>query len=193
MLNLVFDLKTGFEDCYLTIKDYKWDLALTVENPVIAVINGVATEEETKAILETTSLEREEDLYERFKDNTEELMDFLEYSGELEMLYESSVLEISKKFFSGLLGGIPLKNIVPIFEPYNIRLEFIPEKVSEYHYLNGLSPKEVFEELNISRQQLYYYVKTGQIKKVYSNENPKKYKYDRTDVIVVKRKLIDKN
>ena len=41
--------------------------------------------------------------------------------------------------------------------------------------------------LKINKQQLHYYVKTGQIRKEFNNEG--KFKYNRVDVYVLNRKL----
>lgn len=180
MIKLVYDLKAGFDDCYLTIKNEEWDLEDALEVFVPS--------EEYNGVPEITFIQ-EEDFYNKYKDDVEALLDYLESIGHLDMLYEDSVLSISKLYFSHMLGGIPLKHLVPIWEPSNWRLVYEPEKRSEYFYLNAFTAAEVCELLKLTRQQLHYYVKTGQIKKEYNPENSKQFKYNRTDVLVLQKKL----
>jgi DNA-binding transcriptional MerR regulator len=52
-----------------------------------------------------------------------------------------------------------------------------------------MSAKEVCDALKLTRQQLHYYVKTEQIRKEYNPENPAQFKYNRTDVYALQKKL----
>jgi hypothetical protein len=183
MLKLVYDLKAGFDDCYLTIKNEEWDLADELEY--------FRPSEEYEGVPEICYMS-EEDFYNKYKDNIEGLLDQLESSGELDILYEDSVLNISKLYFSHMLGGIPLKHIVPVWEPSNWRLEYDPNTRSSFYYTDACSAKEIHDTLGLSRQQLYYYVKSGQIRKEYNPENKKQFRYNRLDVQILQKKLEEK-
>ena len=52
-----------------------------------------------------------------------------------------------------------------------------------------MSAKEVCDTLKLTRQQLHYYVKTGQLRKEYNPENGKQFKYNRLDAQVLQKKL----
>jgi hypothetical protein len=112
----------------------------------------------------------EEEFYKEYCNNVEGLLDELEERGELDMLHEDSVLNVSKVFFSHLLGGTPIKNTVPVWEPSNFRLVWEPWTRSSCYYLNAMSASDVCMLLNLTRQQLHYYVTTGAIKKEYNPE-----------------------
>lgn len=184
MIKLIYDLKAGFDNCYLTIKDEEWDLVDALE------VFVPSEEYDDVSEIEYT---QEEDFYNKYKDDTEALLDHLESIGHLEMLYEDSVLSISKLYFSHMLGGLPLKHFVPVWEPSNWRLVYDPNTRSSFYYLNAVSAKEVCDALKLSRQQLHYYVKTRQIRKEYNPENKKQFRYNRLDMQVLQKKLENKN
>jgi hypothetical protein len=180
MIKLVYDLRAGFDDCYLTMKNEEWDLSDTLETFVASdEYDGVP---EIKII-------PEEKFYNEYCDKIGELLKLLEDNGTMEALHEDSVLTISKVFFSHKLGGIPLKHIVPVWEPSNWRLVYDPEKRSEYFYTNAMSAKEVCDRLKLTRQQLHYYVKAGQIRKEYNPDKQNSFKYNCIDVYVLQKKL----
>jgi hypothetical protein len=180
MIKLVYDLKAGFEDCYLTIKNEEFDLVdmleVFVENPddeLVPEINYIS----------------EEDLYNQYRSNVPGLLDELRGNGLMDLLYEDSLLTVSKLYFSHKLGGCPIKHVVPIWEPSNWRLVYEPAVRTSVHYLNAMSAKEVCDALKLTRQQLHYYVKTEQIRKEYNPENPAQFKYNKTDVYALQKKL----
>lgn len=179
MLKLVYDLKAGFEDKYLILKNQEYDLTWLLES-----VEESVQDPEPKLIIED-----EASVYAQYKDNVNAILAVLEDCYELAQLYEASVTEISKLYFSHMLGGIPLKYVVPIWEPSNWRLVYEPGKRSSYYYLKALSAKETMEQLKINRQQLHYYVKTGRVRKEYNPENPKQFKYNELDVYVLQKKL----
>lgn len=190
MIKLVYDLKAGFEDCYLTIKNEEYDLSSMLENQKFATIECADELEADECPVDLDNLGlSEEEFYEEYCNNVEGLINELEESGYMSMLYEESVLDISKVFFSHMLGGTPIKNIIPVWEPSNFRLVFEPGIRSDFHYLNALSAADVCDSLNLTRQQLHYYVKTGAIKKEFNPENNKQFKYNSTDVYVLQKKL----
>ena len=190
MLKLVYDLKAGFEDCYLTIKDEEYDLSSMLEIQKISILEFSDELEDDGVLVELDKLgPSEEEFYKEYCNNIEGLLDELEERGELDMLHEDSVLNVSKVFFSHLLGGTPIKNTVPVWEPSNFRLVWEPWIKSSCFYLNAMSASDVCNLLNLTRQQLHYYVTTGAIKKEYNPENSKQFKYNRTDVYTLQKKL----
>lgn len=191
MLKLVYDLKAGFEDKYLTLKNEEWELSdiLVIMNlGVLDNLEEIEADNNVTVDIDTLREPDEESFYNEYKDDIDGLLDYLESAGSLESLYECSALEISKLYFSHMLGGIPLKHIIPVWEPSNWRLVYDTTR-TPVHYLNALPAKEVCDLLKLTRQQLHYYVKTGQIKKEFNPENPKQFKYNRTDVYVLQKKI----
>lgn len=183
MLKLVYDLKAGFDDEYIILKNREFDLT-----QVLDTMNELAAEALTDKELESDADELrnvdEESFYNDFKEDVNALLNFLDSSGWADLEYESSVLDITKTYFLHRCGR---EYIVPIFEPSNFRIVYNKDERSETFYLNALTPKEVCDMLKINKQQLHYYVKTGQIRKEYNSEG--KFKYNRTDVYVLNRKL----
>lgn len=183
MLKLVYDLKAGFEDEYVVLKNREFDLT-----QVLDTMNELAAEALTDKELDSDADELrnvdEESFYNDFKEDVDALLNFLDSSGWADLEYESSVLDITKTYFLHRCGR---EYIVPIFEPSNYRIVYDESERSETFYLNALTPKEVCDMLKINKQQLHYYVKTGQIRKEYNSEG--KFKYNRTDVYVLNRKL----
>lgn len=183
MLKLVYDLKAGFEDEYVVLKNREFDLT-----QVLDTMNELAAEALTDKELDSDADELrnvdEESFYNDFKEDVDALLNFLDSSGWADLEYESSVLDITKTYFLHRCGR---EYIVPIFEPSNYRIVYDESERSDTFYLNALTPKEVCDMLKINKQQLHYYVKTGQIRKEYNSEG--KFKYNRTDVYVLNRKL----
>lgn len=196
MIKLVYDLKAGFEDCYLTIKDEEYDLSFDIGVQPLGTVEFLEDiEAETGEPVDLEALRQadfEKEFYEDFHDDSDALLTELENNGTFDMLYEDSVLSISKTFFAHLLGGERIKHIVPVWEPSNFRLVYDLDTRSDFYYEDGLKAGEVFEYLGINKQQLYYYVKTGQVKKEYSRRDPKKFTYNRLDCEVLKKKLCKK-
>ena len=180
MIKLVYDLKAGFDNCYLTIKNEEWDL--------VDALEVFVPSEEYDGVPEIEYIQ-EEDFYNKYKDDIEALLDHLESIGHLEMLYEDSVLSISKLYFSHMLGGLPLKHYVTIWEPSNWRLVYESDKRSTHFYDTALSAGEVMKMLKLTRQQLHYYAKTGQLRKEFNPDNPSQFKYNELDVHVLQKKL----
>jgi hypothetical protein len=183
MLKLVYDLKAGFDDEYVVLKNREFDLT-----QVLDTMNELAAEALTDKELDSDADELrnvdEESFYNDFKEDVDALLNFLDSSGWADLEYESSVLDITKTYFLHRCGR---EYIVPIFEPSNYRIVYEESERSETFYLNALTPKEVCDMLKINKQQLHYYVKTGQIRKEFNSEG--KFKYNRTDVYVLNRKL----
>jgi hypothetical protein len=190
MLKLVYDLKAGFDDCYLTMKNEEYDLSYLLDLENIGTLEYL---DEIEADNEPIDLDKlretnEFEFYTQYCDKIPELLEMLEENGTMEMLREDSVLTISKVFFSHLLGS-PLKNVIPVWKPSNWKLELDLLSRSEYYYLNAMTAKDVCDLLKLTRQQLHYYVKTGVIRKEFNPKNDKQFKYNRTDVYVLQKKL----
>jgi hypothetical protein len=191
MLKLLYDIKAGFEDCYLTIKDETYDLSSMLELEKYGTLEYLEDIEECEdRTIDLDELKQEGDLefYNTYKDDIPALLELLDENGTMEMLYSDSVLTISKLFFSHMLGGNPIKHFVPVWEPSNWRLEIDDER-SSIHYLNALAAKQVCDTLKLTKQQLHYYVKTGQIRKELNPDKPNSFKYNRTDVYILQKKL----
>jgi len=179
MLKLLYDLKVGYRECYLTVLDEELDVSAHFHLLYLNMKEaGIAAEEQS-----------DEELYEQYKFDIDGLLKFLEDTGCLEGEYEASVLHYTKNFFSSVTEP---GTCCGIWEPSNWRLVYDPGTVTTQRYLSSLSSKEVCEMLKISRQQLHYYVKNEMIRKVINPDNPTTFKYDRGDVYILRTKLNEK-
>jgi hypothetical protein len=188
MLKLIYDLKVGFEDCYLISKNNICDLTqmLEVEKYGEAeYLEDIEELEHRTVDLDALREDSEESFYQQYQNDIQGLLKYLDENGLLDCLRDDSVMYISGTFFSHLLTG----EDVPVWEPSNWRLEYDPTQRSSFFYIDAMPAKEVCELLNLTKQQLHYYVKTEQIKKEFNPENPKQFKYNRTDVYVLQKKL----
>ena len=139
-----------------------------------------------------TISESEEDFYNRYKDNVEQLLDDMNDNGWGLIWDETTRLNYTKLFFSHIVGN-PISYVASIWEPSKVRLVYDPNVRTSYYYNNALSAKETCELLKISKQQLHYYVKTGQIKKEFNPDKPNgNYRYNSADVYVLQKKLAEK-
>jgi hypothetical protein len=189
MLKLVYDLKAGFDDCYLISKNNICDLTqmLEVEKYGEAeYLEDIEELEHRTVDLDALREDSEDSFYQRYQNDTAGLLKYLEDSGLLNCLHDDSMTYIAGCFFAHMLKW---DEDVPVWEPSNWRLEYDPTQRSRFFYTDAMSAKEVCDLLKLTRQQLHYYVKVGQIKKEYNPENPKQFKYNRTDVYVLQKKL----
>ena len=184
MIKLVYDIKAGFEDCYLIINNEEWDL--------VDVLEVFVPSEEYDGVPEIKYIP-EEEFYTEYKNDIAGLLKYLEDSGYIDTLYEESILRISKLFFSHMLGGLPLKHFVPVWEPSNWKLVYEPGVTSPVTYSSAATAREVRDTLGLSRQQLYYYVKSGQLRKEYNPKNKKQFRYNRLDLQALQKKLEKKH
>jgi hypothetical protein len=176
MLKLIYDLKVGYRECYLTVLNEEFDVsAVFQQERDFLVEEGFPVEEPDEV-----------ELYDQYKDNILKLLEFLEDSGDLDGEREASILHYTKTFFSSVTEP---GTCCGIWEPSNWRLVYDPDTRSSIRYLNAFTAHKVCDLLNLTKQQLHYYVKTGQIKKEFNPENPKQFKYNRTDVYVLQKKL----
>jgi len=176
MLKLIYDLKVGYRECYLTVLNEEFDVSAVFQQERDSLV------EEGFLVDEPDEVE----LYTQYKDSIPELLEFLEDSGDLDGEREASILHYTKTFFSSVAEP---GTCCGIWEPSNWRLVYDPDTRSSIRYLNALSAKEVCDLLKLTKQQLHYYVKTGQIKKEFNPEKSKQFKYNRTDVYVLQKKL----
>lgn len=188
MIKLIYDLKIGFKDYYLTEKDVGLDLADIIpanhQKLTKAFFDSSFADEALKDMPCT-----EEELYNKYKDNVNELVKFLEDIDYLSCIAEGDLEEAAHTTFSNIAFPKEGQGKYPgYWEPSNFRLEYNPNKKSSFQYNNGLSGNKVCKLLNINRQQLHYYIKSGQIKKEF-NEDGTKFTYNSEDVYNVLDKL----
>jgi hypothetical protein len=189
MLKLIYDLKAGFADCYLTIKDAVGDLTRLLEIEKLGEVEyleDIKELEDREVDLDAIREDTEESFYNRYVDDSVGLYRYLDYSGLLGCLEADSVDYLSGTFFEHVLKN---DEEIPIWEPSNWRLEYDPNTRSSFYYEDAMSAKEVCDALKLTRQQLHYYVKSGQIRKEFNPENPKQFKYNRLDAQVLQKKL----
>ena len=96
MLKLVYDLKAGFDDEYIVIKNQEFDLTQVLDFTNEAAVDNLPDNELN---LEEVRDVDEESFYEQYKDNIDDLLKYLEDSGWMDMEYESSVVDITKTYF----------------------------------------------------------------------------------------------
>ena len=176
MLKLIYDLKVGYRECYLTVLNEEFDVSAVFQQEHDMLV------EEGEAVFEPD----EEKLFYEYCNKIPELINMLDMSGWLDIEREDSILHYTKTFFSSVTEP---GTCCGIWEPSNFRLEYDPNSKSSIRYLNAFGAREACDLLNLTKQQLHYYVKTGAIKKEYNPENPKQFKYNRTDVLVLQKKL----
>ena len=75
MLKLVYDLKAGFEDEYIVLKNREFDLTQVLDSTNEAVVDDLSDDELN---LEKVRDVDEESFYEQYKDNIDALLDFLD-------------------------------------------------------------------------------------------------------------------
>ena len=192
MLKLVYDLKAGFEDCYLTKKNAICDLTRLLEIEKLGEVGYLDDVEEfecREVDLDAVRLDSEESFYQQYKDDIAGLLSYLEVKGLFECLKEESISFISGTFFAHMLSW---DGEIPVWEPSNWQLEYDPNTRSSFYYDDAMSAHEVCEELKLTRQQLHYYVKTNQIRKEFNPRDKKQFRYNRLDVQVIKQRLSKK-
>jgi hypothetical protein len=179
MLKLLYDLKVGYSNCYLTVLDEELDVS------AYFWMKCNSAKEEGLEIEELS----DEELYEIYKFDLSKLIQELEDTGYLETEYEASVLHYTKNFFTSVTEP---GTCCGIWEPSNWRLVYDPDTDSSIKFINAFTSNEVCEKLKISHQQLYYYTKIGTIKKVFNPDNHHDFRYDRSDVLFLFNKLAEK-
>ena len=105
MLKLIYDLKAGFEDEYIVLKNREFDLTQVLDSANEAVVDDLSDDELN---LEKVRDVDEESFYEQYKDNIDALLDFLDDTGWADLEYESSVLDIVSVIFLTIVVGTML-------------------------------------------------------------------------------------
>lgn len=186
MLKLSYDLKVGFDDCYLTIKNQEFDLGYVVEkNKEANRKSGVDTTKPHFSFPDT-----EEDLFESLWGQSVYPWDDLDSYIKEQWWYGYMKAESKAYFVHTYLHPICCSKDTPgsptIWEPYNFQLDYDPNKTSKTVYDAAFSSSDACKLLGVSRQQLHYYVKTGKIKREFC-EGAKSCRYNKDDVY----KLLD--
>lgn len=197
MLNLIYDIKCGFNDLYIVEKDVEEDLTGVVEMNKDCLAfefpdDIELTEEELEEkqdFIEYNPIS-EEQLYNKYKDDIDGLIAYLEDNGTLDASEEATREYYAHAYFSSICFNKETgESCVPgICDYSNYRLEYDPNKRSSFYFDNAMGAGEVCSLLNITRQQLHYYFKSGQIRKEYDTDGVK-FKYNRSDVYAVLDKL----
>lgn len=188
MLKLIYDLKAGFDDCYLILKNEEQDLTMLLEiekQSDIEFAEPDIEESDLDLILEAT----DEDFYNLLKEDPDKLMIYLEGSGLLYFIKKLSLDKLTRLAGSLFRYQLNTSEEISIWEPSNWRLEYDPNIRSSFYYEDAMSAKEVCDTLKLTRQQLHYYVKSGQLRKEFNPENGKQFKYNRLDAQVLQKKL----
>jgi hypothetical protein len=126
MIKLVFDLECGFKESLITRKDEEWDLSGTLEaDKAFIEENWEEIKEDLDCTLEEVLADpmlTEAGFYEAYKDDIDGLLERLKSTGEFDMLYESSVLDVAHTHFEDILRK---QKVCPgIWEPSNFRLVY---------------------------------------------------------------------
>ena len=188
MLKLIYDLKAGFDDCYLILKNEEQDLTMLLEiekHSDVEFAEPDIEESDLDLILEAT----DEDFYNLLKEDPDRLMIYLEGSGLLYFIKKLSLDKLTRLAGSLFRYQLNTSDEISIWEPSNWRLEYDPNIRSSFYYEDAMSAKEVCDTLKLTRQQLHYYVKSGQLRKEFNPENRKQFKYNRLDAQVLQKKL----
>lgn len=179
MIKLIYDLKVGYSNCYLTVLNEELDVSAYFWMKYnSAKEEGLDIEEQS-----------DEELYELYKYDIPKLLQELEDTDYMSSEYEASVLHYTKNFFSSVTEP---GTCCGVWEPSNWRLVYDPDTDTSIKFINAFTGSEVCEKLKISPQQLYYYTKIGLIKKVFNPNKPNSFRYDRSDVMSLLNKLTDK-
>ena len=188
MLKLIFDIKCGFNDVYVVEKDVEEDLTSWIENANELILE-TATEIQEEDPDYIPILYTEENLYEWYNDNPEEMFDEV-FDGMYDIIAEGTVLNFAKTYFKHVCYKDPEKSFVPgLFEMENIRLVLDEEPVKKLAQArsNPLKASEVMALLGISRVTLCHYVKRGLIK-IDTNYTGKQYRYNKESVLALMKK-----
>lgn len=166
MLKLIYDIRCGFKQLYMTEKDCEFELDFMFED----------------------SSDNTKDFYDSCSDLTQsELEDIFESNGILGIIEETTEETYAHSYFEEICFEDPDHPFVPGFTKiYNLRLAYdANDKTYARRESSSMKAKDVMAVLGISRQTLCNYVKKGLIK-VDSNYSGKQYRYDRESVLFLK-------
>lgn len=199
MIKLVYDIRCGFKQLYMTEKDVEWFLD--------GLFDPNASNWDDDEPQQTA-----EDFYKESQHMTQsELEEYFTDIGVLGIIEEHTEEDYANTYFKDVCTA---QNCVPGFTKiYNLRVEYDPtievrfcknataDYLEPHYYKDGIEVDldnvnqynpwmkagEVMELLGISRKVLSTYVKKGLIK-TEPNYTGKQYRYDRESVLALKKK-----
>ena len=183
MLKLVYNVKCGFKELFITEKNLEEDLTNWIEifnDGMLECVDEIRKDDPDYEPIPYT----EEELYEQYKDDPETLI-FDVFNGITDFIYEATTLEYAKTYFKHICYKDLENPFIPgYFEMTNLQLVLEDEPLKKYveHSNESLKAKEVMALLKISRPTLCHYVKKGLIK-IDTNYTGKQYRYNKESVL----------
>lgn len=171
MLVMTYDLTFGFDNFQILMKNDQYDLAEHLET-----YNQMCSEEGLPGISELA-------FYRRYRNNIPELLETMKTNGWYDTWEDKTHFGYLVKYFSQVLGsGMPIACHSNIWEPHNIQLEYYQDQKPTLTFKLAYTGREACDMLDITKQQLHYYVSRGKIHKELDPKNPDKFKYNKVDV-----------
>lgn len=97
MLKLTYNLKCGFKEAYVVLKNQEFDLS-----DLIDLLNHVPEELADEYPEDSREVITEESFYYEYRDNIDALLDLMESTGFYDIWYEGTVLGVSHKYFDDI-------------------------------------------------------------------------------------------
>lgn len=120
MLKLTYNLKCGFKEAYVVLKNQEYDIS-----DIVDLLNHVPEELAEEYPEDSHEIITEEAFYAEYKDNIKALLKLLENTGYYDIWWESSVVEVAHKYFDDIRRE---QKLVPgIWEPSKIKLVYEQE------------------------------------------------------------------
>ena len=120
MLKLTYNLKCGFKEAYVVLKNQEFDLS-----DMIDLLNHVPEELADEYPEDSREVITEESFYNEYRDNIDALLDLMESTGYYTIWWESTTVEVAHKYFDDVRRE---RNMVPgIWKPSKIRLVYEQE------------------------------------------------------------------
>lgn len=107
MLKLIYDVKCGFEEVYVVEKDVEEDLTYWINTTNESMLEAAAEIQKEDPEYKPEPY-TEEELYEQYKDNPEELIEEV-FSGIYDCIAECTILEFAKTYFKHICYADPKK------------------------------------------------------------------------------------
>lgn len=189
MLKLIYNVKCGFKELFITEKNLEEDLTSWIEifnNGMLDYAEEIKKDDPDYEPIPYT----EEELYEQYKDDPETLV-FDVFDSLIDFIQEATTLEYAKTYFKHICYENPENPFVPgYFEMTNLKLVLEDEPLKKYirHNNESLKASEVMALLKISRPTLCHYVKKGLIK-IDTNYTGKQYRYNKDSVLALMKEV----
>ena len=120
MLKLTYNLKCGFKEAYVVLKNQEYDIS-----DIIDFLNHVPEELAEEYPEDSREIITEEAFYTEYKDNIDALLELLENTGYYDLWWESTLLEVAHKYFDDIRREL---EIVPgIWKPTRVKLIYKPD------------------------------------------------------------------